>query len=483
MKCNGTDLQRQVLVQILKVNHCTEVAKRFRLTREETAASFKSKVPLMSYEDIVTDIQCMMAGNTNILCSGGVTMYAKSSGTTNARSKYIPMSGNMHRYNHVASSWDTMAIVYKEDEDAEIFRHKSTIMGGAIEHIGVARVGDVSALLLDKMHWAGRPFFTPDFTTATMPDWPKKIEKMASICSEEPVVMIGGVPSWTMILCNRILEQTGKKHMLEVWPTVKYYMHGGVGFSPYRDQFRDLFPSEDFKYYEVYNASEGYFAVQDESNGEGMLLLLDNGIYFEFVPLNDIGTDRPLALNLEEVELGKDYAIVITTIGGLWRYVVGDTVRFTSLKPYRIMVSGRTKQYINVFGEEVMVANTDNALAKTCSQLDVSVAEYTVAPKHMTVNESGYHHWYIEFKHDPESIKVFAEMLDLSLRRENSDYDAKRKNNMILTPLKITAVPKGLFYKWMKSRDKYGGQHKVPRLANDDRYVKELESMIKEYYV
>jgi len=214
--------------------------------------------------------------------------------------------------------------------------------------------------------------------------------------------MIGGVPSWTMILCNRILEQTGKKHMLEVWPTVKYYMHGGVGFSPYRDQFRDLFPSEDFKYYEVYNASEGYFAVQDESNGEGMLLLLDNGIYFEFVPLNDIGTDRPLALNLEEVELGKDYAIVITTIGGLWRYVVGDTVRFTSLKP---------------------------------------------------------------------------------LRRENSDYDAKRKNNMILTPLKITVVPKGLFYKWMKSRDKYGGQHKVPRLANDDRYVKELESMIKEYYV
>jgi len=474
MKADGERLQEEVLMKLLKRNRNTEIGRKYTFESLLNSSDYKEVVPIRRYEDIVEDVLRMMDGASDVLCNGTVKTYAKSSGTTNDSSKYLPMPKVMHQRNHVAASWDTMAMLYHEDESAEIFSKKSTIMGGALTTVGTAEVGDVSAILLNKMHWAGRPFFTPDFATATMGDWGEKIDRMAEICSAEPVVMVGGVPSWTMVLCQKILEHTGKNNMLEVWPTAKYYMHGGVGFEPYRDQFRRLFPSDTFRYYEVYNASEGYFAVQDSYKSDGMLLLLDNEIYYEFVKLGDINVTKPTTLTLDQVELGVSYAIVITTAGGLWRYMVGDTIIFTSKAPYRIKVSGRTKQFINLAGEELMVANAEMAIAKTSSALSAEVAEYTVAPVPMDVGVRGHHHWVVEFKKDLPNIQDFADKLDRALRAENSDYDAKRSQDLVLDRLQLTTVRKGTFHRWMQKQGKFGGQHKVPRLSTDDRFVREI---------
>lgn len=300
-----------------------------------------------------------------------------------------------------------------------------------------------------------------------MADWEEKIERMAQITSNERVVMFGGVPTWTLVLFKRILEITGKNHMREVWPEVKTYLHGGVGFEPYVNQFKQFLPGDDFDYYEVYNASEGYFAVQDRLGEKGMLLLLDNGIYYEFIPIEQMNDPNPDVLDITDVEVGKDYCIVISTLSGLWRYMPGDVVRFVSTMPYRIMVSGRTKHYINVFGEEVMVHNTDKAIRMACEILDAEVSDYMVAPVFMKDGDKGGHEWWVEFSKAPDNVNDFSKVLDESLRSVNSDYDAKRYKDLALVQLKLNVLPCGTFSNWLKHKGKLGGQSKIPRLSND----------------
>ena len=479
MQQMAPQLQEAVLSRVIKGLQSTEYAKKHSIKYSMSMAKFQEIVPLVEYVDIYPYIQRMMQAEPNILCKGKVKRFAKSSGTTNDRSKYIPMPWHYHSKNHVAASWDTMSIVYHEDSEAKIFEKKSLIMGGSMTNVDKVLVGDVSAILLDKMHWAGRPFFTPDFKTACLPDWEEKIDRMVTICKNEPIVMFGGVPTWSLVLCNRILEATGKSNMHEVWPDVRYYMHGGVSFLPYRDQFKELFPDPSFKYYEVYNASEGYFAVQDKSDTEGMLLLVNNEIFYEFIPIDNLETTNPTCITLAEVQVGEVYAMVITTSAGLWRYIIGDTVTFTSITPYRIMVVGRTKQSINVFGEEVMVANTDKALMLTLDLLSAKVNEYTVAPNFMSTKKKGSHHWIIEFEREPVNVDEFALALDNNLRSINSDYDAKRSKDLALDCLKVEVVAKGTFHRWMKAKGKIGGQNKVPRLSNNRKLLNEILSIAR----
>jgi hypothetical protein len=474
------DLQEQVFYNLVANLHLTEYGKKYGSREINSIKSFSRKLPLTQYEDLYPYIDRMMKGEEDILWPGKVKWYAKSSGTTNDKSKYIPITDDNLFENHVAGSWDAMAILYHNRSDVRVFEGKNLLMGGSLNVVNDQLItGDVSAILLNRMPAIGRPFYTPDFDTALLADWEKKIEKMANHCKNENVVMFAGVPTWTIVLFKRMLEITGKNNILDIWPNVKTYMHGGVGFEPYAEQFKKYLPSDQIEYYEVYNASEGYFAVQDRLNEKGMLLLLDNAIYYEFIPAENADNPEAETLTLREVEEGKDYCIVISTSSGLWRYKPGDMVRFVSVMPYRIMVVGRTKHFINVFGEEVMVHNTDQALMQTCQQMQAHVSDYTVAPVFMQDASKGGHHWLIEFEKHPGDIKHFEHLLDVNLRSINSDYDAKRYKDMALMPLKISVAPKNTFHNWLKSKGKIGGQSKIPRLSNQRNYMEDLLKMVE----
>ena len=469
--------QKRIFLSLIERARNTEFGKKHNFDTIQSYEEYKSTVPLSDYEDLKSDINRMMMGESDILWPGKVKWYSKSSGTTSDRSKYIPVSDDSLYKNNVAASWDTMAITYHEDPDAEIFQKKSLIMGGALapwEHNEDVTVGDVSAILLHRMPAIGRPFYSPDFKTACLDDWEEKIRLMAEICSKEKIVMFGGVPTWTIVLFKRILENTGAANMQEVWPDARYYMHGGVGFDPYIGQFKEFFPDPNFKYFEAYNASEGYFAIQDRSDEKGMLLLLDNDIFYEFVTMEELTNESPKTLTIGEVELDTNYAIVISTSGGLWRYICGDTIKFTSVKPYRIMVSGRTKHFINVFGEEVMVGNTEKALAETIKALPTVIKNYTVAPIFMSHGSKGGHQWLIEFDKAPDDLLAFEILLDDNMKKINSDYAAKRFKDIALGRLQILPVSNGTFHRWLASKGKVGGQNKVPRLFNTRKYVEEL---------
>ncbi len=475
MYSNPYQLQEEVFENLLQQLQETSYGKQFNSDEIKNYSRFAKKLPLVQYEDLYPYIERMMKGESNVLWPGTVKWFAKSSGTTNDRSKFIPITEENLFENHVAASWDAMAVLYDKKPDARIFDGKNLLMGGSLNYVNDQLItGDVSAILISKMPSIGRPFYTPDFETALLPDWEKKIDKMAQICIHEDVVMFAGVPTWTIVLFKKMLEVTGKSNIHEIWPNAKTYFHGGVGFDPYVEQFKKFLPSPDMEYYEVYNASEGYFAVQDRKNEKGMLLLIDNSIFYEFIPAEYSDTDNPPVLTLKDVELEKDYCIVISTSSGLWRYMPGDLVRFVTLKPYRIMVSGRTKHFINVFGEEVMVHNTDEALKMTCDKISASISEYTVAPVYMENSTKGGHEWLIEFEKKPEHLADFEKMLDDNLRSLNSDYDAKRYKDMALLPLKIKVAPKDTFHKWLKSKGRMGGQSKIPRLSNQRKIIEEL---------
>lgn len=475
--------QEQVLKSLLRRAARTEYGKAHDFDKISSSAEFSNAMPLTDYEDHKANIYKMMDGAKDVLWKGKVDWYAKSSGTTSDRSKYIPVSDDFLYKNNVAASWDTMSIAYHEDPDCQIFWKKSLIMGGSLshwKHNTNVKVGDISAILLHRMPAVGRPFYSPDFKTALIDDWEEKIQLMSDICIQDDIVMFGGVPTWTIVLFKRILEKTGAKNMQEVWPNVRYYMHGGVGFDPYIDQFREFFPDPSFKYFEIYNASEGYFAAQDQQDERGMLLLLNNDIFYEFITMEELTSENPQTTHLADVQTDTNYAIVISSSAGLWRYMPGDTVRFTSVRPYRIKVSGRTKHFINVFGEEVMVGNTDKALAETLKSLPAIVSEYTVAPIFMNQNKKGGHLWLIEFEKEPDNITAFEILLDDNLKKINSDYAAKRYKDMALSRLQIQRVPSGTFHKWMASKGKIGGQNKVPRLFNSRKYVDELLGFIQK---
>ncbi len=469
---------RNALVEKLKL---TVYGQDHNVKYVETLNDFKQALPIVEYEYLFPYIDKMMHGAEDQLWPGKVSWFAKSSGTTNDRSKYIPVTDDNLYENHVAGSWDAMSILYSNRPDARVFDAKNLVMGGSLTQFSdKVTTGDISAILLNRMPAVGRPFYTPDFETALMSGWEQKIEKIAQQCIHEDVVMFAGVPTWTIVLFNRILEITGKDNICEVWPNAQTYLHGGVGFEPYVNQFKSFLPRPDMEYYEVYNASEGYFAIQDRLEEKGMLLLLDNAIYYEFIPMDKIDEEHPDTLTLDQVELGKDYCIVISTTSGLWRYRPGDTVRFVTLAPYRIMVSGRTKHYINVFGEEVMVHNTDRALKESCDALGATVRDYSVAPVFIEGHHRGRHEWWIEFEQAPSDLSKFESTLDHYLRQNNSDYDAKRTGDLALVNLSINAIPRGSFEGWLSSRGRLGGQSKIPRLSNDRKFVDRLSEYMSQ---
>jgi hypothetical protein len=365
------------------------------------------------------------------------------------------------------------------NENSQLFTGKSLRLGGSKElyENNNTFFGDLSAILIDNMPMWAEFSSTPSNKTSLMSNWETKLPAIIKESSLENVTSLAGVPSWMMVLLNKTLEENKKTNILEIWPNVEVYFHGGVSFEPYKEQYKNLFPKDDFKYYEIYNASEGFFALQDRNDSNELLLMLDYGIFYEFIPMDRFGKDNQKVIPLSDVEVNKNYALVITTNSGLWRYLIGDTIRFTSLQPFRIKVTGRTKHHINVFGEELMVENTDVALAKTCETLHCEVVDYTVAPIFMNGKEKGAHEWMIEFKKHPDNMANFSALLDKNIQHINSDYEAKRFNNMTLNPLVINVARTNLFYDWLKMKDKLGGQHKIPRLSNLRDYLEELKEM------
>lgn len=481
MKRRSPELQKEQLRSLMERSYNTEYGKLHGFSEKMSRKEFAANVPIVGYEELKPYIERTMDGEQQLLWSQNIQWFSKSSGTTD-RSKFLPVSEDSYNNNHIGCGWDTMSAIYHNHPESEVFKRKNLVMGGSLqswESNTDIQVGDVSAILLKRLPLVARPFYTPDMKTALMEDWEEKLERMAHICKDEDVSMFAGVPTWTMVLFNKILDMTGKENMQEVWPNAKFYLHGGVGFDPYREQFRKYFPNDTFKYYEIYNASEGYFSANIKPSDDGMLLFTNNDIYYEFVPVSHAHEQYPPSVPIEEVEIGVDYMLVISTASGMWRYTPGDTVRFTSKHPYKIVVSGRTKHFINVFGEEVMVGNTEKALSQTIEQIPASVTDYTVGPIFLD-EKNGGHHWIIEFSERPKDIEAFADLLDTKLQGINSDYAAKRYKDIALKRLKLDAVPVGTFHKWMKERGKMGGQNKMPRLYNDRTYVDQLISLCND---
>lgn len=473
------EVQEQWLRKLLQVARVTEFGRQHGFEDIRNFEQFARRVPVHEYDQLKPQILRMMRGEHDVLWPGEINWYSKSSGTTSDKSKYIPVPYSNLYSCHIAGSWDSLALLYHNKPDMKVFGAKNLVMSGSYESLTdypKTRYGDVSAILTHQMPAIGRMFYTPDFKTMLQSNFEKKIAELAEKTSKRSdIVMFGGVPTWILVLFRLILEKTGKQNMLEVWPNLQAYMHGGVGFEPYRQTFKELIPSDDFVYQEIYNASEGYFGAQCDLDQYDMLLFADNGVFFEFVPMDQWDRDHPKTVTMADVDLGKDYAIMITANNGLWRYQPGDTVVFTRKYPHCFTISGRTKQFINAFGEEVMVGDTDKALAETCRQTEAIVAEYTAAPVYFKGEKSkGGHEWIVEFEKEPVDLAVFNKLLDENLQKINSDYEAKRFKGMALEPLRLVLVPKGTFLRWMRARGKYGNQNKVPRLANHRKFVEEV---------
>ncbi len=472
------DVQDLLFKELIHTAKDTEWGRLYKYDTIDTPAEYRRRVPVNAYENIFPYIKRMMYGERNILWPGEVKWFSKSSGTTGGGSKYIPVTEVSLRECHLAGAHDIMATWY-EHNDARLFEGKGLMVGGTFEAFApypATHIGDVSAVMIHHMPGYMQLFTTPDVQTTLTKDFDEKITRMAEITPAERVTTLMGVPTWNIVLFRRILEMTGKENLLEVWPDFQLYMHGGVNFEPYRHQFREFFPDDKVAYLNIYNASEGFFAAQLENEApEGdMTLLLDNGVFYEFLPKSEWHKEEPEAIGLEDVEIGKDYAIVISTNAGLWRYVPGDTVVFTSARPYKIKITGRIKHFINAFGEEVVIENTDMALAQTCGQTHAQISEYTVAPIFLSRQAKGGHEWLIEFEKEPASLEEFCILLDKNLQNINSDYEAKRFKDMALHLPVIRKIPIGTFHNWLRSKGRYGGQNKIPRLANERKYVEEV---------
>ncbi|MCD0472825.1 GH3 auxin-responsive promoter family protein [Flavobacterium sp. EDS] len=473
------EVQEELLHNLILAAENTIVGKQYDFASINSYKTFSERLPIATYEELQPLIERTRQGEQNVFWETPIKWFAKSSGTTNAKSKFIPVSNEALEDCHYKGSKDLLCLYLNNNEDSELFLGKSLRLGGSsqIYENNNTFFGDLSAILIENMPIWAEFSSTPSNKTSLMSEWETKIAAIINETKNENVTSFAGVPSWMLVLMNRVLEDSGKGNLFEIWPNLEVYFHGGVSFSPYREQYKNILPKKDFKYYEIYNASEGFFAIQDLNNSSDLLLMLDYGIFYEFIPMETFGKPEQKVIRLADVELNKNYAIVITTNSGLWRYLIGDTVRFTSLNPYRIRVTGRTKHHINVFGEELMVENTDQAIAKACQLTNTEVIDYTVAPIFMQDKEKGAHEWMIEFKKKPADVGLFQKALDETLQSLNSDYEAKRYNNMTLNPLVINVARENLFYDWLKEKDKLGGQHKIPRLSNQRDYLEQLKAM------
>jgi hypothetical protein len=473
---NPLDAQREVLQDLVTSAQYTEFGRKYNFSELFTVRTFKESVPIHEYSDLKPYIERIMNGEQNVLWNTPVYWFAKSSGTTSEKSKFIPVSDESLQDCHYKAAKDVLTMYYQFNPDSELLTGKGLVIGGSHNINPMnneAQYGDLSAVLLQNSPFWGHWLRTPDLSIALMDEWESKIEKLAATTIKENVTSISGVPTWTLVLFKRILEITGKKNIAEVWPSLELYMHGGVSFTPYKDQFQQLI-GKKINYLEMYNASEGFFAAQDIPGKEGMLLFVDNGVFMEFMPVNEYGKNQPQTVSLQDVELDKNYALIISTNGGLWRYLIGDTIQFTSLKPYRIRVSGRLKHYMNAFGEEVIVDNTDKAIAMASEKTGAIVNDYTAAPVYFSTKSNGAHEWLIEFEKHPASLEDFTRELDTALKNINSDYEAKRYKDIALRLPVIHALRKGSFNEWLRSKGKLGGQHKVPRLSNERTILEEI---------
>jgi len=468
------EVQEEWFEQLVSEAENTEWGKKYGYKDINNASQFKDRVPIQQYDSLKPYIERMLKGEQNVLWPSEIRWFAKSSGTTSDRSKFIPVSEESLEECHFKGGKDMLTLYFNNRPNARIFTGKALTLGGShqVSQLNADTFfGDLSAVIMKNLPLWAEFYRTPHLDIALLDNFEEKIEKMARATKDVNVTCISGVPTWNILLFRRILEITGKKNLLEVWPNLELYFHGAVNFTPYREQFNKLIPDADMYYLETYNASEGFFGLQDQSDSTEMLLMLDYGIYYEFLPLEKLNDDNPDTLSLSEVELHKNYALIISTNAGLWRYMIGDTVRFTSLSPYRIQITGRTKHFINAFGEELIIDNAERALAEACSQTGASIREYTAAPVYFGDDKGGAHEWVIEFDKKPAEFERFVDLLDGTLRRINSDYDAKRFKDMALRRPIVHKAPDGTFFNWMKERGKLGGQHKVPRLANDREYI------------
>lgn len=461
---------------LLAAGQYTEWGRTYGYEKIQSLQQYKSTVPVQDYEGLKPYIERMMKGEQNLIWNTPVTWFAKSSGTTSDKSKFIPVSEESLQDNHYKAMKDVLSLYYASHPESDLLTGKGLVIGGShqINQLNEeVHYGDLSAVTLQNSPFWANWIRTPDLTIALMDEWESKIEKLAQSTINENVTSMAGVPTWLIVLLRRILELTGKTTIKEVWPSLELYLHGGVSFIPYRQQFEKLIGAP-INYLEMYNASEGFFSAQDDISEEGMLLMCDHGIFFEFMPPGEAGKLFPHTLQLDEVETGVNYAPVITTNGGLWRYLLGDTIQFTSLSPFRIRVSGRIKHFINAFGEEVIVDNTDKALSIACSATGAVANDYTAAPVYFSENGNGAHEWVIEFEKYPADLHAFTIALDKALKSINSDYEAKRHKDIALRLPIVHAAPPQTFNSWLSSKGKLGGQHKVPRLSNDRTVIEEL---------
>ena len=473
--------QRDVLQHLITQAQYTEFGRKYSFPKFNNVKDFKRNVPIHEYDDMKPYIDRMMMGEENILWNTPVKWFAKSSGTASGKSKFIPISEESLKEIHFKASKDVLTNYYKNFPDSDLLTGKSLVVGGSHQVNSFSediQYGDLSAVLMQNTPFWGQWIRTPELSIALLDEWESKIEKLAESTIKENVTSIAGVPTWTIILIKRILEISGKKTLKEVWPNLELYIHGGVSFTPYRNQLNNLIGAP-INYLETYNASEGFFAAQNLPGDDGMLLFTDHGIFYEFLPADEYKKPNPKTVGLSQVLLHKNYALVISTNGGLWRYLVGDTVEFTSLRPFKIKVTGRIKHYMNAFGEEVIIDNADKAIAAACQKTGLIVNDYTAAPVYFSANANGAHEWLIEFENEPQNLASFTEELDKALKSVNSDYEAKRYKNIALALPILHSLPKGTFNKWLKAKGKLGGQHKIPRLSNDRKMLEEILAMMK----
>lgn len=476
---NPIEVQQEILSYLVRTSTGTDFGRKYGFADIVSYRDFADRVPVHDYEQMKPYIEETMKGRQNVIWPTPIHWFSKSSGTTDHRSKFIPVSREALEGCHFKGGKDLLSIYVNNYPDTRLFTGKSLSIGGShqinpLDFNKTSQYGDISAVIIQNLPvWAqvGR---TPSLKVALMSEWEEKIEKMARETIKENVTSIAGVPTWTIVLLQRILDITGTKTILEVWPNLEVFVHGAVAFGPYKKLFHDLIPSSGMHYLETYNASEGFFGMQDQKNSDELLLMLDYGVFYEFIPMEERSKENPKVIPLEETELNRNYAMVISTNSGLWRYKIGDTVKFTSLRPYRIRISGRTKHFINAFGEEVIVENAERAIAAACEATQASIKNFTAAPVYIGEGNKGAHEWVIEFKSDPIDKELFINKLDECLREINSDYDAKRYKDLALERPKVHFAPEGLFEKWMKSKGKLGGQNKVPRLSNNREYMDDI---------
>ena len=479
---NPIKYQKNIFNYLLKKGLKTKFGEEHYLRKINDYKAFKNQIPIRTYEEFEPYIQRIRKGEKNVLWPGEVKWFAKSSGTTNHKSKFIPITKESLKDCHFKAGKDMLSLYENNFKKTTVYKGKGIMLGGSILKSTNKKYidGDLSAILLKEFPFWVNHHRIPDIDTALMKEWDNKLEKIAKQAINTNITNLTGVPSWMLILLKRVLRLSGKKNILEIWPNLELYMHGGVNFDPYRKQFQELIPSNNMNYLEGYNASEGFFAIQDKKPSKGMLLMLNYGIFYEFIPMEQYRQGKKNAINLSEVKLNKQYALVITTNGGLWRYLIGDVIEFTTLTPFRIKILGRTKSYINTFGEELMVHNTDTAIKKSCAKYNCSITDYTVAPIFID-NNSGGHQWFIEFSKKPLNLKLFMKEIDCQLKQLNTDYEAKRTDNLIIKFPELVVIENNEFYFWLKENDRLGGQYKIPRLSANRDIAERLISIKRSF--